>query len=155
MAGGANSIFYTQAINHLWQGNIDLSSEASLVMILLKDAPNGDPDDPDHTSVGSVVDTSVASECDFTNYSRKTVTGTTLTTDNTNNRMEFTFSRLTYDSAGGATNNDIGGALLMTFNTDDDTSTPLAFWNLGTITTSGTTITIDSGSEGAIQGTYS
>lgn len=155
MAGGANSITYTEAINQFWQGNIDLSSEVSLVMILHKDAPNGDPDDPDHTSVGSIVAASVSSECDFTNYSRKTVTGTTLTTDNTNNRMEFTFSVLTYGSAGGATNNNIGGASLTVFNTDDNTSTPICYWNLGTITTSGITITIASGSEGAIQGTYS
>ena len=155
MAGGANSIFYTQGINQLWTGGIDLGSEASIIIALTKDAPNGNPDDPDHTSVGSVLAASVSSECDFTNYSRQTVTGTTVTTDNANNRMEYTFSTLTYGTAGGATNNNIGGALMYTFNTDDNTSTPLAFWNLGTITTSGITITIASGSEGAIQGSYS
>jgi len=156
MAGGANSIFYTAGINNLWQGNINLGSETSLVIALTKDAPVGNPDDPDHTSVSSVLAAaSVASECDFTNYSRKTLTSTTLTQDDANNRMELTFSVLTYGAAGGATNNNIGGALLYHFITDDDGSVPLAFWNLGTITTSGVTVTIASGSEGAIQGTYS
>lgn len=154
MAGGANSIFYTEGINQLWQANIDLGSETSIVMLLCKDAPNGDPDDPDLDTVTAVITASVSSECDFTNYSRKTVTGTTLTTDDANNRMEYTFSTLTYGAAGGATNNNIGGALLYHFDTDDDNSIPLAFWNLGTITTSGITVTIDSGSEGAIQGSY-
>jgi len=154
MAGGATSIFYTEGIRQMGLGAVDLNSETSLVMLLIKDAPNGNPDDPDHTSVSSIILASVSSECDFTNYSRKTVTGTTWAADNTNNRVEETFSTLTYGAAGGATNNNIGGALLYQFTSDDDDSIPLAFWNLGTITTSGITVTIASGSEGAIQGTY-
>lgn len=154
MAGGATSIFYTEGIRQMGLGVINMNSETSLAMLLIKDAPNGNPDDPDHTSVSSIILASVSSECDFTNYSRKTVTGTTWAADNTNNRVEETFSTLTYGAAGGATNNNIGGALLYQFVTDDDGSIPLAFWNLGTITTSGITVTIASGSEGAIQGTY-
>jgi len=154
MAGGATSIFYTEGIRQMGLGVINMNSETSLVMLLIKDAPNGNPDDPDHTSVSSIILASVSSECDFTNYSRKTVTGTTWAADNTNNRVEETFSTLTYGAAGGATNNNIGGALLYQFASDDDDGIPLAFWNLGTITTSGITVTIASGSEGAIQGTY-
>ena len=153
MAGGANSIFYTEGIFQLQSGNIDMGSETSIAMLLVKDAPNGDPDDVDHVSVGSVIAASVSSECDFTNYSRETLTSTAITKDDTNNRTEYVFSVLTYGAAGGATNNNIGGALIYHFDTDDDNSTPLAYYNLGTITTSGITIAITPGSEGAIQGT--
>ena len=155
MAGGATSIFYTEGIRQMGLGVINMNFETSLVMALIKDAPNGNPDDPDLKTVTAVLTAaSVSSECDFTNYSRKTVTGTTWAADDTNNRVEETFSTLTYGAAGGSTNNNIGGALLYQFVTADSDSIPLAFWNLGTITTSGITVTIASGSEGAIQGTY-
>jgi hypothetical protein len=44
-------------------------------------------------------------ECDFTNYSRKTLAGITVTVDDTNNRVDIDCNDVVYTSAGGASNN--------------------------------------------------
>lgn len=51
-------------------------------------------------------------EADFTNYSRKTLASVTLTVDDTNNRADADAADFTYTSAGGATNNSVGKALI-------------------------------------------
>lgn len=59
-------------------------------------------------------------ECDFTNYTRKTLAGVTNTVDDTNNWMDTDANDFTYTAAGGATNNTIGKALICY---DPDTTT--------------------------------
>lgn len=51
-------------------------------------------------------------ECDFTNYTRKTLSSVTNTVDDTNNWMDTDAADFTYTAAGGATNNSIGKALI-------------------------------------------
>lgn len=51
-------------------------------------------------------------ECDFTNYSRKTLASVTNTVDDTNNWLDTDAADFTYTAAGGATNNTIGKALI-------------------------------------------
>lgn len=51
-------------------------------------------------------------ECDFTNYSRKTLASVSVTVDDTNNRLDIDAADFTYTAAGGATNNTIGKALV-------------------------------------------
>jgi hypothetical protein len=51
-------------------------------------------------------------EADFTNYTRKTLASVTLTVDDTNNRADADAADFTYTSAGGATNNSVGKALI-------------------------------------------
>ncbi|MET7395616.1 hypothetical protein ABZS66_19210 [Dactylosporangium sp. NPDC005572] len=59
-------------------------------------------------------------EADFTNYTRKTLASITNTVDDTANRFDADAADLTYTSAGGATNNSIGKAIVCY---DPDTTT--------------------------------
>jgi hypothetical protein len=59
-------------------------------------------------------------ECDFTNYARKTITSVTVTVDDTNNWVDVIIGNQVYAAAGGATNNTIVKAVLCY---DSDTGT--------------------------------
>jgi hypothetical protein len=59
-------------------------------------------------------------ECDFTNYTRKTLASVSNTVDDTNNWLDTDAADFTYTAAGGATNNGIGKALICY---DPDTTT--------------------------------
>ena len=84
-------------------------------------------------------------EADFTNYSpRKTITSTTPTVDDTNNRLDVTMSNLVWTSAGGATNNSLG-KLLVCYDPDtttgtDSTVVPMTYHDF-VATTDGTDLT--------------
>jgi hypothetical protein len=84
-------------------------------------------------------------EADFTNYTpRKSITSTTPTVDDTNNRLDVTMSNLVWTSAGGATNNSLG-KLLVCYDPDtttgtDSTVVPMTYHDF-VATTDGTDLT--------------
>lgn len=51
-------------------------------------------------------------ECDFTNYARKTLTNVVATVDDTNDRLDVDCDDITWVSAGGASNNTIAKLLI-------------------------------------------
>lgn len=72
-------------------------------------------------------------ECDFTNYTRKTASGLTVVTDDTNNWNTVDADDLTWASAGGATNNTTG-KLIACYDPDttggtDSSIVPLLAWD--------------------------
>jgi hypothetical protein len=84
-------------------------------------------------------------ECDFTNYSRKTLASVTVTTDDTANRADLDAADFTYTAAGGATNNGVG-KLIVCYDPDttggtDSSIVPMTYHDC-TFTTDGTDVTI-------------
>jgi hypothetical protein len=108
--------------------------------------------DPDHDRISDIV----ASECDFSNYTRKLLTGEIETIDNANDRVEYDANNPTvWTSAGNGTNNTIGGAVLYdeTGGTDA-TRVLLAYYDTGfPVTTDGNDLSIVIHAQGLIQKT--
>lgn len=84
-------------------------------------------------------------ECDFTNYTRKTLASVTNTVDDTNNWMDTDAADFTYTAAGGAANNGIGKALIVydpdTTTGTDSTIIPLTYHDF-TATTDGNDLVV-------------
>jgi hypothetical protein len=101
---------------------------AALILVLLKATGlEADATIADHDNV-SVLLAGTSDQADFTNYARKTVSGSTIDVnfDDTNNRVLLDMPDQTWTAAGGATNNALG-ALLIAFdaNTGAGTDTDL------------------------------
>ena len=60
----------------------------------------------DHDTVAAIL-AAANTECDFTNYARKTAITGTITVDDTNDRVDVDIPDQTWASAGGATNNTL------------------------------------------------
>ena len=92
-------------------------------------------------AVGSVA------ECDFTNYTRKTLASTTSTEDDGNNRANVDSANVTWTSAGGATNNTPAAAVIIdtTVDTSDSTRILVAYYdtNFGSVATNGGDFTVN------------
>jgi hypothetical protein len=85
----------------------------------------------------------VADECTFTNYARKTPTGMTATIDDTNDRVDFSLSNLTWTSAGGGTNNTVIAAVIYDGTSGADSTRELiAFIDFTDIVTNGADISV-------------
>jgi len=84
-------------------------------------------------------------ECDFTNYSRKTLANISITVDDTNNRVDIDCDDVVYTNAGGAANNTVGKAIICydpdTTGGTDSSIVPLTYHDMS-FTTDGTTQTL-------------
>lgn len=119
------------------------ANDALVYVLVLASGLEADSTLKDYTNLSSLL-AGTTDECTFTNYARKTVTSTTITVDNTNDRVDIDIADQTWTSAGGATNNSIG-ALIICY--DDDTTSgtdtnliPLTKHDF-TVTTDGTDVT--------------
>jgi hypothetical protein len=87
------------------------ANDALIVVLLKLTGLQADLTLADYTDLAALLAAS-NDECDFTNYTRKTLTGVTNTVDNANNWLDTDAVDFTYAAAGGATNNSIGKALI-------------------------------------------
>lgn len=120
----------------------DLST-GTLRMLLLKTTAAG-AFDPDLDTVAALLAVGSVAECDFTNYTRKTLASVTRTVDDTNNRVAFDAADVTWTAAGGATNNTPAAAVIYLFVTNDSDSVPLSYHdtNFGSVATNGGDFTV-------------
>lgn len=84
-------------------------TNSALIIVLLQ-AGEADGTLEDYDDLSTLLAAAGNTEATFTNYARKTLTDTDLTTptpDDTNNRMDADFPDQTWTSAGGATNNTL------------------------------------------------
>jgi len=113
---------------------IDLDGD-DIRMLLLKVAPTF-PGDLDVDNITDLLAGS-ADEADATNYVRKALALTTVT-DDTDNRGEVTSGgTTTWTALGGASNNDIVGAVVYKHVTNDGDSIPIAYIELTDTPTNG------------------
>lgn len=88
-------------------------------------------------------------ECDFTNYARKTIANgaITVTVDDTNNRLDVDFADQTYTAAGGATNNNIVSAIICVDGANDAARIPVSKHEF-VVTTDGTDLVLQLPADG-------
>lgn len=93
-------------------------------------------------------------EADFTNYARKVLTDSNLDAfpapDDTNNRRDIDLPDQTWTSAGGASNNSLGKALVVYFADTggaDSTAIPVAYYDF-VVTTTGIDLVLQFASAG-------
>lgn len=98
----------------------------------------------DLDTVNDLLVTAGCTEADFTNYVRKNLSRTNAAEDDTNNRVNFVASAVTWTTAGGASNNTLYGLFVYDATTDTDDTTRLLIsvdWFAASITTNGGNLT--------------
>lgn len=126
-----------------YYSTLPAANDALIAVLLKSSGIEADATLKDHDTLSSVL--GVSSECDFTNYSRKTLSTVSVAVDDTNDWVDIDADDITWSSAGGAANNAIGKLLICydpdtTGGTDADII-PLYAWDYVT-TTDGTSLLV-------------
>lgn len=138
-----SQVAYNTAKHRLANGSLDLDTD-TIKMLLLKATAAG-AYDPDLDTVAELLAVGSVAECDFTNYTRKTLSSLAATQDDTNNRANVDAADVTWSSAGGATNNTPVAAVLYEHVDGTDANDRLIGYydtNFGTVATNGGDYTI-------------
>lgn len=140
--------FYNQGLVDVTDGTIVLQTDTVKLMLV----DTGYTFDPDHDVVDNGANDATDpsfNEIVATNYTvgfggagRKTLTVTRQVND-TNNRADFAVADVTWTALGGATNDTIGGAILIEERTNDADSRLIAFFDLTDTPTNGSDVTLD------------
>lgn len=127
-------------------------TDDALIAVLLQSGGQADNVLIDNDTLADVL--AGNAEADFTNYSRQTLTGVSVTVDDLTNVVRIDADDLTWTSAGGATNNTLAKLLICydpdTTGGDDSEIIPLTAHDVS-ITTDGSTIIITLHSDGFAQ----
>lgn len=127
-------------------------TDDALIAVLLQSGGQADNVLIDNDTLADVL--AGNAEADFTNYSRQTLTGVSVTVDDLTNVVRIDADDLTWTSAGGATNNTLAKLLICydpdTTGGDDSEIIPLTAHDVG-LTTDGSTIIITLHSDGFAQ----
>jgi hypothetical protein len=139
---------YQSGLKLILDGTIALGTTACKLMLV----DTGYTFNPDHTVIDNGANDATDpsfNEIVATNYTggyagagRKSAT-ITLQANNTDNRVDVAIADVTWTALGGATNDTIGGAILVREVTDDTASKLLAFFDLTDTPTNGSDITLD------------
>lgn len=106
------------------RGNIDLST-GTYKAALLKNTTEYNPDATAHNFVADVLDGgTTGAEYDDTNYSRQTLTGLSVTEDNTDTEAVFDADDVTWSSLGSSTGGQAVEAVLIYEQVGGDDTTP-------------------------------
>jgi hypothetical protein len=127
-------------------------TDDALIAVLLQSGGQADNVLIDNDTLADVLANNA--EAAFTNYSRKTLTGVSVTVDDLTNVVRIDADDLTWTSAGGATNNTLAKLLICydpdTTGGNDSEIIPLTAHDVG-LTTDGSTIIITLHSDGFAQ----
>lgn len=140
--------FYNKGLYEIISGTIDLDTDTLKLMLVdtsytfdadheVVDNGASNATDPSHNEIVATNYTA-----GFGGAGRKTVTITGQEND-TNNRADFALADVTWTALGGASNDTIGGAILIKENTNDTDSRLIAFFDLTDTPTNGSDITLD------------
>jgi hypothetical protein len=120
------------------------ANDALLVVLLKATGLQADATLADYDDLATLL-AAANDECDFTNYTRKTLGSVTNTVDDTNDWVDTDAADFTYTAAGGASNNGIGKALICydpdTTGGTDSTIVPLTYHDF-TATTDGNDLVV-------------
>lgn len=127
-----------------YYAGLPAASDALIAVLLKSTGLEADATLKDHDTLASVL-AGGSTECDFTNYSRQTLTTVSVTVDDTNDWVDIDSDDITWTSAGGASNNTIG-KLLICYDGDTGAGTdadivPLYAWDYS-VTTDGNTLLV-------------
>lgn len=100
----ANFVFNIAKGKIAWYAGLTGGANDQLIAVLLKTSGlETDATLKDHDNL-NVLLAGTSDEATFTNYVRKTLTGVTVTVDDTNDRVDISSAGITWTSAGGADN---------------------------------------------------
>lgn len=88
-----------------------VADAATMKIVLLKQAES-DPTLQDYDTIEDLLDAVENVEADFTNYSRKTLSGFTVNVDDQNDRVSIAFDDVIWTGAGGTTDNTLTRAII-------------------------------------------
>lgn len=126
----------------------------ALVVILLKSGHEADSALKDYDTFAAIDGGTGNTECDFTNYARKSITSVTATVDDTDNAVYIDFADQTWTAAGGASNNTISKAIVCydpdTTGGDDTALIPISAHTFD-YTTTGVDLTLQVHTDGFVE----
>ena len=142
--------WYNKGLRECVDGTIDLDTDSDLRLMLVDDNYTYDADHEVVDNGGDDATDPSFNEITATNYTgghqgagRKQPT-ITLQENDTDNRVDIALSDQTWTSLGGATNDTIGGAILMKDGSADDTTARvIAFFDVSDTATNGSDVTLD------------
>lgn len=139
---------YVTGLSELLDGTIDLDDDTLKIMLV----DDNYVYDPDHDVIDNGGDDATDpsyNEITATNYTggfegagRKTAT-VAVEADKTNDRVNVVVTDLTWTALGGASNDTIGGAILIKEGENDAASRLIAFFDVTDTSTNGGDITLD------------
>lgn len=140
------SFKFTEALYQLGLGTVDFSADTLKVALLM--GSNNALASRNVTNVGAIT----LDEFDGSGYSRGTLSSVVWAKDTVNHRGELTWDPEVF-AALGVGSDDVVGALLFKFVTNDAGSLPIAYYDGGDfpISPNGGDVTISSDGEGALQ----
>ena len=106
----ANGVFNIAKGRVAHYASLPATNDGLIVVLLKASGLQADGTLADHDTLASVLASN--SEADFTNYSRKTLSGVSVNVDDGNDRVDADADDVTYSAAGGASNNSIGKLLV-------------------------------------------
>lgn len=124
---------------------------AAFIVVLLQDTGLEADDTLNNYDTLAAILAATNTECDFTNYSRKTITSVTEDLDDTANTKDEAIGDLAYTDAGGTTDNTIS-KILVCWDPDTTAGTdanivPLTHHD-ASVTTDGSTVTFTEHADG-------
>ena len=154
------SKWYNKGLQRILNGEVDFTDD-TIKLVLVKSGYEDVTDFEDQVTVDDGTSDDVASyECDATNYTggfagsgRKTVS-CTVTVDNSMQGAHVSLADTTWSALGGASNNTLGGVVVIKEVTNDAGSYVLAFLDFTDTATNGSDITLDfnaAGSDGNLR----
>lgn len=142
------SIVFTNALRALLSGEIDMHTAGDDIRVALLMTNNTAAAEADSDVVSDI---STLDECDGANYVRKALANEAVAADDANTRGEFDADDVVWSSLGNGTR-EIEGALLFKFDTDDDSSVPIAWIEFAaSVNPGGGDLTIQWNAEGILQ----
>lgn len=144
----ANQIF------HISLGSFveKVRDSSSNIGIMLLQVAEGDTFLDNYTTVAEILAAS-NTECDFTNYARKTGITGTITIDNVNKTADVDIPDQVFTSAGGATNNSVVKVISFYEQAANDSGRiPMSFHD-ASVTTDGTDLTLTISANGLMRAT--
>jgi hypothetical protein len=141
--------WYNSGKRDIFDGTIDLVNDTIKVMLVNASyTPNADHDFVDDVSANELSGTGYTAG--FGGAGRKTIAGKSFSTDNTNDRAEFTFNAVTWSAINAGT---AAYAILMKEITNDAASRLIAYLDLNpdVVTNGGDFTLTPDGTAGALQ----
>lgn len=129
------------------------AADGAILELLLLKAAEADATLEDYDTLGALLAAVGNTEADFTNYVRKTLAGTAVNVDDTNNRVDVDSNDVTWTSAGGTTDNTLVKAIIYEdVDGTDGNAVPLTCYDFS-VTTDGSDLTLQFNTAGWFRAT--
>lgn len=141
---GSDIVFNVAKGRIAYYASLPAANDALILVLLKSSGLVSDATMKDYDDLAAIL-AGASDEADFTNYARKTLASVTVTVNDTDDRVDIDCDDVVYTSAGGASNNTMGKAIICydpdTTGGTDSSIIPLSAHSYDG-TTDGSTITL-------------